>query len=86
MEPEPQPSEDAMPLPPDLDPEVDQAVQDLLRTQPGLTMPEPVRTRILSALTREAATRAALLDNDVDLTPTPEPLTKTSEPEHQKLS
>ncbi len=77
MVPEPLPSEDAMPLPPDLDPEADQGVRGLLRLQPGLAMPETVRTRILTALAEEAATRAALLDNDADPTPPREPFTKT---------
>ncbi|MCW5951701.1 MAG: hypothetical protein KIT69_05555 [Propionibacteriaceae bacterium] len=83
MVPEP-PSEDAMPLPSDLDPEADQAVQGLLRIQPGLAMPETVRIRILSTLSDEAATRAALFDNDADPTP-PVTFTKTSEQERQKL-
>ena len=86
MVPEPLPSEDAMPLSSDLDPEADQAVQDLLHGQPGLTMPAEVRRRILASLADEAATRAALYDNDTDPTPAPEPLIKTSKPEHQKLS
>lgn len=86
MVPEPPPSEDDMPLPSDLDPEADQAVQELLRSQSGLIIPETVRIRVLSALTDEAATRAALYDNDNDPTPEPEPLTKTSEQERQKLS
>ncbi len=76
MVPEP-PSEDAMPLPSDLDPEDDQAVQGLLRGQPGLAMPEAVRTRILSALGEEAVTRAALLGNDADPSPSAAPLAKT---------
>lgn len=77
MVPTPLPSEDAMPLPSDLDPEADQAVQDLLHGQPGLTMPEEVRRRILASLADEAATRAALYDNDADLIPGSEPFTKT---------
>lgn len=78
MVPEPPPSEDAMPLPTDLDPEADQAVQALLHSQPGLTIPRPVRSRILSALSDEAATRAALFGNDVDLVAPSEPFTKTA--------
>lgn len=77
MVPEPQPSEDAMPLPPDLDPEADQAVRGLLRLQPGLTMPETVRSRLLTALAEEAATRAALYDNDSDPTVAVQPLDKS---------
>lgn len=76
MVPEPQPSEDAMPLPADLDPEADLAMQALLRSQPGLTIPPPVQIRILSALRDEAATRAALYGNDADLTPASDPFAK----------
>lgn len=77
MVPEPPPSEDAMPLPSDLAPEADQAIRRLLRTQPGLAIPEPVRIRVLSALADEAATRAALLGNDADLAAPADPLRKT---------
>ena len=77
MVPEPPPSEDAMPLPSDLDNEADQAVQALLRSQPGLSIPEPVRLRVLSALADEAATRAALFGNDAEPTPGSEPFRKT---------
>lgn len=65
-----------MPLPSDLDPEAEQAVHELLRGQPGLTMPETVRTRILATLADEAATRAALFGNDADPTPSAEPFPK----------
>lgn len=76
MVPEPQPSEDAMPLPSDLDPEADLAIQALLRARPAPTIPQPVQIRILSALHDEAATRAALYGNDADLTPSSEPFAK----------
>lgn len=79
------PNEDAMPLPSDLDPQAEQAVQRLLHAQPGLAIPAPVRTRVLAALADEAATRAALLGNDADLTPPADRLAKTSEQERQKL-
>lgn len=36
------------------DSETDQALQRLLRAQPGLTMPEPARARVLESLADEA--------------------------------
>jgi hypothetical protein len=73
-----------MPAEPALDPETDQAVAALLGVQPGLAMPEPVRSRILAALAREAATRAALTGNDADLTPPAESFSKTTETTRQE--
>ncbi|MDQ7992414.1 MAG: hypothetical protein AAGC63_09020 [Propionicimonas sp.] len=51
---------------PDLSPEADAAISDLLAGQPGLPMPPGVRDRITAALAAEAATRAALRSNDAD--------------------
>ena len=85
MVPEPLPSEDVMPLPSDLDPEADQAVQALLRSQTGLTIPPAVRSHVLSALADEAATRAALLGNDADPIAPDTPLRKSLPPSNPVL-
>ncbi len=60
--------------------EVEQAISQVLAAQPGLPMPPSVRARIVGSLHGEAATRAALVGNDVEPFPSAEPLAKSMEP------
>lgn len=71
-----------------LPPEVEQTVQQVLAAQPGLPIPPSVLSRIVDSLHREAATRAALVDNDVEPAPSADPFGKSVQPvrEPEELS
>lgn len=61
-------------------PEVARAVQHLLASQPGFPIPAEAHARIAAALAAEAATRAALLANDVEPAPPAVPFDKDTAP------
>lgn len=63
-----------------LAPEVELAIQQVLTAQPGLPIPPSTLARILDSLHSEAATRAALADNDVVPDPLADPFGKTNRP------
>ncbi len=60
--------------------EVEQAISQVLGAQPGLPIPPSVRDRIVASLRSEAATRAALVGNDVEPLPSADPFAKSVDP------